>query len=302
MQRFITVLAILLFTLVHSTTVTLAQSEHCTVLGDGWAYRLKRAMPLADPIVEQTSMGVYPYQFTLNSIFILLEEGERVLLSGSATGDGFVTDDIVTLEVIPGDKSRSWDFRSQDQMTIVPVTAPQDITDLFKPGHSMITISMQDLLGPVYSSSGYWLLLYATCTLPTTVATPSPTATSVPSTSTPTPLSPTATATVASSAVNLATPETVLTPTADESASLPKKTDQVRSNWLQLALLFWDWVLLGVVLLGAGLWQLLKQHPLIWPEQITQWRAQVTIALQPVWQRLHAEWASLKAYLERHKR
>ena len=151
-------------------------SPACVRLNDGKEYRLNQIVWLADAIPEQPSKEGESGVFYQHTVTLFYEAGQRVLLSGDSDIHGFRTDDLLRLESSPAGETWSQDFRSEDHMRIVPVEEAQDITGLFMPGVNRLTLTLQDLLGPVYSSSAYGLLIYDPCFM-TPRATPTPTAT-----------------------------------------------------------------------------------------------------------------------------
>ncbi|MEZ4614423.1 MAG: hypothetical protein R2867_02760 [Caldilineaceae bacterium] len=183
MQSLISLMLMLAATLSQPAAASFSPPPRCIRLLSGGDYRLSKVVPLSDALAEQPTMAHGNGVFQLDSVFILVKEGQRILLSGSEMGGGFVTDDLLLVATIPANKQQSWDFRSVDHMAIIPVSQPQDITHLFVPGHNMVTLTMRDMLGPVYSTSAYRLLILDPCgdsapkAAPTTASTQTPSVT-----------------------------------------------------------------------------------------------------------------------------
>lgn len=146
-----------------------AQPEECAPLSDGAAYRLTETRQLSPEIPESPS-GTQS-GFHTDAVFIMIAQGERVLLSGSETGSGFVTDDEFTLQTIPAERSQTWNFQSEDRMYIVPANVPEDITHLFLENRfNMVQVTMTDILPPFYRASELWLMRYSPCSAAKPVA------------------------------------------------------------------------------------------------------------------------------------
>lgn len=164
-------LVIGLLLLIAACTPAAAQASSvvdCQMLADGQEYQIGRTIALAEAVPEQTSQPARieadgSHDFNQANTLVMLEEGELVLLSGSPEGTGFVADDWIGINVQPSNHAREWDFRNSERTRIVPVDAPQEITDLFQVGANHLTLTAKDLLGPVYSSSAYWLLILEPC-------------------------------------------------------------------------------------------------------------------------------------------
>lgn len=236
----------------------------CMTLDDGGSYYLAEARQLAHAIPEQASKAPNEGVFHLDSIFTPpLADGQRMLLSGTDTGSGFVTDDVLTLDVIPGDLSHSWDFRSSDWMRIIPVPVPADITDLFLPGrYHMVTVTMTDLLMPFYRSSDLWLLTYSPCNW--LVATPTVTRTLL---LTAVPVTPTAVASAtlmpAVAMTNTRSPATV-TATATDAAAVSRQIGakgDTQNNHPYRSIQIWLLSLLLIsTMIAAYATMVMKQH------------------------------------------
>lgn len=286
-----------------SITATMTP-KNCIVLEDGNLYTLVETQRLATAIPEQPSGAYKDGFFHLDSIFTRpYTEQQRILLSGSESGSGFVTDDILTLETIPANQSRSWDFRSSDYTRIIPLDAPQDISDLLMPGDfNMITVTMQDVLWPVFRSSDLWLLVYSPCEWLTATPTATQTRTLIP---TATPVPPTATITATNTPVPTATatnaPTVQPTMTATLVASKPSGVGGATPDGqattpnpsLRISLLS---VLVSVLVTGLALglyaWLVMRDAFTLprWKQYQKQYHGTV--------QKFRTVWNALKAYFE----
>ncbi len=155
-----------------------------------------QSIELAPSIAEQPSRSSKAYEFYHARKTFSLAPGDLALLASTADGTGWLSsDDKIVLQRDSG-RAWEWDYRNPARTAIVPIP-PQDVTNLFEPGPNAVDISLQDLLGPVFSSRAYYLVIYECGQPETPPATPTPHATPTKAaTMTPTPTaSPTSTAT-----------------------------------------------------------------------------------------------------------
>lgn len=237
------------------------EGRSCVTMEDGKAYTLADMAPLTPSIPEQPGRAQGPSIFYQDTFTVTVKAGQRVLLVGLEPGGGFATDDLLRLEALPAQKERSWDFRSADRMRIIQVKRPVDITSLLLPGDNTVTLTMQDLLGPVFSSSAYGLLFFDPCVAPkpmamtaTPAVTPLPTATALP-VAAPTMvevMQPTRQIAATRQAAATAAPAATPTPLADK----PDATMPIMMNNRQ----FWT-RLLGLLplIIGPMLWWLMSR-------------------------------------------
>lgn len=170
---------------------------------------------LAPAIPEQPSRSRKAYTFDHAHQVVTVVPGNKVVLASTEDGTGWLsTDDRVVLQVAGG-VAWKWDYRKPDRMGIVPIP-PQDLTEMFKPGLNEVDLSLQDLMGPVFSTQPYYLVIYE-CgqegvppEIPTPVATP---------TTAPT-VTPSPTARPTSTAIPSATPTSTESPTAQPTSTV----------------------------------------------------------------------------------
>ena len=214
-----------------------ATPVECQLLADGVEYRVGRTISLSERVPEQASHfktlesdGAHTFQQA--NTLVVLAAGEQVLLSGSPEGSGFVADDRLEVSVQPTNATRTWDFRNPERTQIVPIETPQEMTDLFQTGSNLVSLSVKDLMGPVYSSSDYWLLILEPCVVPLGDAPMLATALAIPEAAV---VSSPPTATTAPTAEPTATsqpPETPMEPTQAITETLPliERDDGINAN------------------------------------------------------------------------
>ncbi|MEM7125668.1 MAG: hypothetical protein AAF702_05040 [Chloroflexota bacterium] len=144
-----------------------ASPPDCRMLADGMEYRLVESLKLNDRIPEASSryvngqMDDAPFMRAYGEFVV--EQGTKVLLSGSREGSGFVADDLIKLSAQPSGKTLAFDFRSQDFTRIDPVSSAHEISSILAPGPNRLEVDAYDLLGPVHSASELWLLILEPC-------------------------------------------------------------------------------------------------------------------------------------------
>lgn len=237
-------------------------TAECQLLADGVEYRLAHSIPLAEAIPEMASQygaeaAGEPRTFQTVEQTVTLAAGERVMLSGTSDGAGFVADDLIRLDLQPSGETQSWDFRSPDFTRIVPISTPQEVTQLFATGANTLTLTTQDILGPVYSSSALWLLILEPCAAAQTDASPSDTKTVADVLPTLEPTPQTASAVVVEAASNddmaspkllQSTPETTVPVVVEQDAPVvQRRAPMLRGFFFGLTL--------ALFVLGIALWQ-----------------------------------------------
>lgn len=159
------------------------------------------AIPLLSAIAERSTkeLGMY----VEHSVSVTVDAGQQLLLSSTPDGIGRLsTDDLIQLTVFPSEHQWEYDFRNPTRTRIVSIP-PKDVTEMFVIGENTVEITAFDLLGPVFSSRPYYLVVLDTC-----LEKPTPTD---PATSTPT-ISPTPTETDTPTATNTPRPISTNTP------------------------------------------------------------------------------------------
>lgn len=265
--------------------VTTLTSLHCVTLDNGGSYYLAETRQLTQEIPERVSSTPNAGVFYLDAVFTPpLQQSQRVLLSGSEIGSGFVVDDILNLEVIPGNQSRTWDFRSSDWMQIIPIEQPADITNLFLPDrYHMITATMQDVLTPNYRTSDLWLLTYSPCDWLT--ATPASTETHVA-----TPLPPTEPTTATRTPVpTVTTTATLAAPASLQNGAIVDESSETPSRSLRLWLI--SLTAIGTLLSAYALVRM-KLYRLL--PSFVRCRGY----LGSLWLRLRTKWQEIKAVID----
>ena len=268
----------------------------CQTMADGQEYRLARTIQLAEAMPETASKLTAenaggPRVFHQASGKLMVEEGAVVLLSGSDVPSGFRSDDKITLDAQPAGKRWEWDFRSHDFLRIDSVGTAQDVTELFQSGANEVTLTLSDILSPVYSTTDYWLLVFAPCTPPATpTATPSatPVLTATPlAVATSTPRTPVATALAPAEDVDDG-------PTMNAGPRMVEGTETVapnaESSTSTLAWIVGITLTLALAVLGLGLWQGRSLAPELWAELEEQAGA--------LKERLQSLWDEVRGWLE----
>ncbi|MEM7132182.1 MAG: hypothetical protein AAF702_38100 [Chloroflexota bacterium] len=193
----------------------------CVQMDDGIAYYLSDAISLAPALPEQASKDGNGL-FYRHSMLIAVEQGQRLYLSGTETGSGLHVDDLLILETIPAGKQHIRDFRSSDHQRIIPAPAPEEVTDIFRADAlNFLTVTMQDLLTPVYSNSDLYLIILDRCDADAATST----ATAL-STVTATPVPPTYTAPATASGIGTSLPKATETATTSLEATNSKAHDE----------------------------------------------------------------------------
>jgi len=169
---------------------------------------------LVPAIPEQPSQTRDNHPFFSQRVVVHYHEGQRVLLSSTPDGAGFLSgDDIFWMQGQPSGQVWERDFRDPARTQIIPIE-PQWVTSLFTPGVNELEIRLQDRTPPVYGSSP-WYLLLVSCVPQTVIAIPSPLPTDPPT------ITPTTQPTLVPSATPSATPSptaiVTATPASGES-------------------------------------------------------------------------------------
>lgn len=172
---------------------------------------ISQSVQIAEPIAERNGNAHPVGQFHQQHVVINLPSGSRVLVSGSSDGQsGLCSDDFAEMYVSGTGNHWQHDFRSNGGIAAI---LPVDVTHLFATGDNVVTLTLTDLMDPAYSSSAYYIVVFA----PSATATPLPSSTSTPS------LTPSetarATATASATATDTATPTASATSTAINTPS-----------------------------------------------------------------------------------
>lgn len=318
MQRYLICLAILIATLLPTPVWAQFTEEMCYFNDPPPPFFAQQVKQVVEAIPERPSRE--PGVFYRNWVEINYSEGQAVILTGSRDLHPYKTDDRMRLTASPSGKVWEHDFRSADRMAIVPMETYQDITDLLVPGVNTLEIVLEDIMGPVYSSSSYWIMVLERCpapeaaadeidTEPTREATPTPAPTEIVPTATPTEaveiaaaqaeppapappqnrnairVQPTAAATAA-----VAKPIIVM-PTAESTAQVV----QTAASDAPAPIPVWRWVMLSLAILGGSLaW--------VWQRYRPDWRMHITALAAPLYQEIGVVWKQIKAEILQPKR
>jgi hypothetical protein len=309
MQRYVTLMVIILAALLPAPVWAQPTEEMCYLKDPPPPFFARKVVQLVEAISVRPSRE--PGVFYRNWTEIDYQEGQAVILTGSQDLYPYKTDDLMRLTASPSGKVWEHDFRSTDRMTIVPQETYQDITDMLVPGVNTLEIVLEDILGPEYSSSSYWVIVLEPCPAPQPEASQAATATPVPTELPPTAIAPTATATevqgvafsegpltpsnpLHESAVEVQ-PTAANTPVLATAAMMTPEAEgrsastQVNTGDVPASVPIWRWIMLSFALMGGGLaWAWQRYRP-DWRTQITAWTALLHREGEMLWKQFKTE-------------
>jgi len=140
-----------------------AKPPHC-LTGSYEKLMIDRISQLVPEITEQPSVGQGSYLFYQRQITLTLQPTQQVWLASTLNGNGMLaTDDQVQITILPSGHIFQQVFQNQSSTAITHV-APVELTHLLTLGTNTITFTAQDLMGPVFGTTPYYLLILRPCT------------------------------------------------------------------------------------------------------------------------------------------
>ncbi|MCB0079504.1 MAG: hypothetical protein KDE47_01165 [Caldilineaceae bacterium] len=289
MQRVSLLLALLLAlltpALVRAQDNAFSREVVCTETADAEAMFLSQVIPLLDAIPEQPNANAGVFYTTEVEVF--MEEGMKATIGGP-DGQPFWTDDQIRIVGHPSKNVWMRDFRSGDRLHIVPEPEPQDFYYVLSPGQNTLHITLENLLGPVQSTSAYVLMLWQPCSAPV-AAQPAVEATEAMSATTALLDAGDAAPPAAESdqeTLKEADVQRVSLAEAPDTAYVAVQPARVQAVARPLPTLLWLGAPLGLLLLGLVLWQGRQMAPTL------------QRSLRPALVQARASWRDLKAWLE----